>query len=76
MKCQDYLFTFLYDPEVPYDNNGSERAVRKIKVKQKVSGCFRTDEGADAFMILHSITETAKKNGQSKLQALLTVAQQ
>lgn len=76
MKCQDYLFTFLYHPDVPYDNNGSERAVRKIKVKQKVSGCFRTDDGADAFMILHSITDTAKKNGQSKLQALLTVAQQ
>ena len=32
MKCQNYLFTFLYDPEVPYDNNGSERAVRKINV--------------------------------------------
>lgn len=76
MKCQDYLFTFLYHPDVPYDNNGSERAVRKIKVKQKVSGCFRTDDGADAFMILHSITDTAKKNGLSKFQALLTVIQQ
>lgn len=65
MKCQDYLFTFLCHLDVPYDNNGRERADRIIKVKQKDSGCFRTNEGVDAFMILHSKTEIAKKNGQS-----------
>ena len=58
LKVEDYLFTFLSDPRVPYDN-ASERGVRKIKIKQKVSGCFRTDSGADDFAKLHSIAETA-----------------
>ena len=49
LKVKDYLFTFLSNPSVPYENNASERGVRKIKIKQKVSGCFRTDSGADDF---------------------------
>ena len=76
LKVEDYLFTFLSDPHVPYDNNASERGVRKIKVKQKVSGCFRTDSGADDFAKLHSIAETAMKNGNSKFNAILAVVQQ
>ena len=76
LKVKDYLFTFLSDPHVPYDNNASERGVRKIKVKQKVSGCFRTDSGADDFAKLHSIAETAMKNGNSKFNAILAVVQQ
>ena len=74
LKVKDYLFTFLSNPLVPYDNNASERGVRKIK--QKVSGCFRTDEGADDFAKLHSIAETAMKNGNSKFNAILAVVQQ
>lgn len=46
------------------------------KIKQKVSGCFRTDEGADDFAKLHSIAETAMKNGNSKFNAILAVVQQ
>lgn len=76
LKVEDYLFTFLSDPRVPYDNNASERGVRKIKIKQKVSGCFRTDSGADDFAKLHSIAETAMKNGNSKFNAILAVVQQ
>lgn len=72
-KVKDYLFTFLSDFSVPFDNNASERGVRKIKVKQKVSGCFRTDEGADVFAQIHSIVETAKKNGNSKYAAILAM---
>ena len=75
-KVEDYLFTFLSNPNVPYDNNASERGVRKIKIKQKVSGCFRTDGGADDFAKLHSIAETAMKNGNSKFNAILAVVQQ
>ena len=70
------VFTFLSDLRVPYDNNTSERGVRKIKIKQKVSGCFRTDAGADDFAKLHSIVETAMKNGNSKFKAILAVVQQ
>ena len=76
LKVKDYLFTFLSNPLVPYDNNASERGVRKIKIKQKVSGCFRTDGGADDFAKLHSIAETAMKNGNSKFNAILAVVQQ
>ncbi len=76
LKVKDYLFTFLSNPLVPYDNNASERGVRKIKVKQKVSGCFRTDEGADDFAKLHSFAEAAMKNGNSKFNAILAVVQQ
>ena len=76
LKVKDYLFTFLSNPLVPYDNNASERGVRKIKIKQKVSGCFRTDEGADDFAKLHSIAETAMKNGNSRFNAILAVVKQ
>ena len=76
LKVREYLFTFLSDPHVPYDNNASERGVRKIKIKQKVSGCFRTDSGANDFAKLNSIAETAMKNGNSKFKAILAVVQQ
>lgn len=49
---------------------------RKIKVKKKVSGCFCTDSGADDFAKLHSIVETAMKNGISKFNAIFAVVQQ
>ena len=54
----------------------TERGIRKIKIKQKVSGCFRTDGGADEFAKLHSIVETAMKKGNSKYNAILAVVQQ
>lgn len=76
LKVKNYLFTFLSNLHVPYDNNASERGVRKIKIKQKVSGCFRTNGGADDFAKLHSIVETAMKNGNSKYNAILAVVQQ
>ena len=76
LKVNDYLFTILTNPHVPYDNNASERGVRKIKIKQKISGGFRTDDGADDFAKLHSIAETAMKNGNSKFNAILAVVQQ
>ena len=48
--------------------------VRNIKVKRKVSGCFRTDAEADIYMKLHSLADTAKKNGRSRFDVLLTLA--
>ncbi|MCR2007284.1 transposase [Bacteroides acidifaciens] len=57
-------------------DNRAERGIRKIKVKQKVSGGFRTEKGADDFMNIHSMVETAKKNGNSKLKAILAVLEQ
>ena len=46
---------------MPPDNNASERAIRNIKVKQKISGQFKSTNGADIFAILRSITDTVKK---------------
>lgn len=73
IKCRDYIFNFLENPAIPSDNNASERGIRKLKVKQKISGCFRSDSGADAFHALHSIADTAWKNGQSPLDAILAI---
>jgi transposase len=73
IKCRDYVFKFLENPAVPSHNNASERGIRKLKVKQKVSGSFRSDEGADAFLALHSITDTAWKNKQSPMDAILAI---
>lgn len=70
INCEDYIFTFLLHDEVPHHNNSSEGTIRVLKVKQKVSGGFRTDEGADEFACFHSIAETARRNGISKFNAL------
>lgn len=73
IKCRDYIFNFLENPSIPSDNNASERGIRKLKVKQKISGCFRSDTGADAFHAIHSIAATAWKNNQSPLDAILAL---
>jgi len=73
-KYREYFFTFLYRPEVPPDNNASERAIRNIKVKQKVSGLFRSTNGAFRFAVLRSITDTVIKNDLNVLNSLKTIA--
>jgi len=66
-KYQDYLFLFLKNELVPPDNNGSERAIRNFKVKQKISGFFKTNKGAANYAILRSVCDTAIKNNQNPL---------
>ena len=73
-KYKEFVFKFLFNPEVPYENNASERAVRNLKVKQKVSGMFKSQAGADTYCQIHSITQTAKKNNQNPFLAILAVA--
>ena len=73
-KYKEYVFKFLFDPDVPFENNASERAVRNLKVKQKVSGMFKTQAGADTYCQIHSITQTAKKNNQNPFSAILAMA--
>ena len=74
MKYKDYILTFLYHPKVPPDNNGSERAIRNVKVKHKISGQFKSWKGVENFMVLRSITDTALKNDQNVLRALNIIA--
>jgi len=74
-KHKEHVFQFLEQDDVPYDNNASERSIRPLKVKQKVSGMFKTDNNANAFCQLHSIADTAKKNNQDPFLAFVAVAE-
>jgi len=59
---------------VPADNNGSERAIRNIKIKQKISGGFRPTQGAAGFAVLRSVIDTTIKSGQKVFFALSLIA--
>jgi transposase len=74
LKHQQSVFNFLWYPQLPPDNNGSERAIRNIKVKQKISGQFKSDQGADCFVTLRSVIDTTIKAGQNVLAALRLIA--
>lgn len=69
-KRKHQVFNFLFYPDVPYDNNGSERAIRNLKVKQKVSGGFRSDRGSEIFAVLRSVVDTIIKKGGNPSESI------
>jgi transposase len=74
IKHADKVFTFLQHENVPPDNNGSERAIRNVKVKQKVSGQFKAQKGARQYAVCRSIIDTAGKQGKNIHDVLAKIA--
>ena len=72
-RQHDYL-RFTRDWRIPADNNGSERDIRMIKLRQKVSGCLRTLTGAKQFCAIRSYLSTAAKHGHTFFDTLVMLA--
>ena len=73
-RLRDYsddVWRFMTQANVPFTNNLAEQTVRMPKVKQKVSGCFRTMQGAQTYCVIRSYCATLHKQGANIFEALV-----
>lgn len=70
MLLKDAVCLFIHDFKVPFDNNQAERDVRNVKTKVKVSGCFRSDSGAQDYLDVMSYLSTGRKHNVNVFEAL------
>ena len=75
-RLRDYrqdVWRFATDVGVPFTNNLAEQALRMSKIRQKVSGCFRTNEGATTFFTIRSYLQTMRKQQACLFDCLVSV---
>ena len=70
IRYEDDVLRFMTEPIIPFTNNQGENDIRMTKVQQKISGCFRSMEGAQMFCRIRSYLSTCRKNGLSATKAL------
>jgi transposase len=75
LDCQQpEVLRFAHDFQVPFTNNLAEQDIRMVKLQQKISGCWRTDQGAQRYLRVRSYISTARKQGHRPLAVLAQLA--